>query len=267
MTAFNSDNRNDNGAQTVRKALVVLDALRDLAGSQRLADLAASTGMSPTVVHRLLVELKAAGLVEQVEGSREYRLGIGVLSYASAVLRRSGLVTVGPPIARSIRDEWSETVTLQIRSGAERVVVFEAEGLHDLRHRAPIGQRMPLYSNASGRAIMAFLSDDEIDRALAAPFRQYTERTLTSPGEIREQLHAIRESGLATAQNQTRLGIASIATPIFGLTEEPVGSLAVSGPSARLGEAPPELAGAVLAAGLEISRRLGFHGQPPWSGQ
>ncbi|OJX63396.1 MAG: hypothetical protein BGO95_00600 [Micrococcales bacterium 73-13] len=256
MTVPASDNRN--GAQTLRRALAVLDFLRDHPGSHRLSDIAAATGLSPTVAHRLLSELKAHSLVDQGAATREYRLGNGVLSYASAVLRDSDIVRVGAPIVRRLRDECAETTTLQVPSGRDRVVVYEAEARHELRHRAPVGQKVPMHASASGRAMLAFMSADEIEDVLAGPFQSFTDQTVTSAESIRGELEEIRRRGFAVVHDQTRLGIGAVAAPVFRLGGRPIGSIAVTGPSERILAVTETLTAAVLHASAEISTELGF---------
>jgi DNA-binding IclR family transcriptional regulator len=257
------ETRTKTGTQTLAKALAILDLLREHGQPVRLSRLAEETGLSQTAVHRILREFVAHGLVEQDEATRQYTLGWGVLSYATPVLERAGFVEVAAPVARQLRDAWRETVTVHVRAGDERLVVHEEEGLHDLRRHAGIGQRMPLWASSGGRAILAFMPPEEIERIIAGGVEKLTPSTLTDPDALRERLEETRRTGLAISHDQVIVGLTSVATPIFGVGLRPATSIAISGPSERLTPIPDGLLADVRAAGAAIPRRMGHTAPRP----
>ena len=249
------------GAQTVDRALAVLEALRTSGSEMRLRDVSAAVDLNATAVHRLLSSLMAAGFVAQDPDSRTYRLGWGLLSYADALLRNTQLAEVSAPVARQLRDLSGETVSVQIRNGGERVCIFEAEGLHDVRRRVAIGSQLPLHASASGRAILAFLPDAEIDTLLRGTLRSVTPFTATDPKEIRVALAEIRSTGIARSHDESVVGASAIATPVFQAGRGAVGSIAVTGPTTRWAAVDtPELERELLRLAAELSERLGSRG-------
>lgn len=259
-------NQKANTSATVDRAFVVLEALRDAREPLGVRDLARRVGTSPASVHRLLKSLQVRGFVTQPAGSRAYQLGWGLLTYASALLGRTDVVGVAAPIARNLRDRTAETVTVQVPDGSDRVCVYEAEGLHEVRRRVGVGRRVPLAAGASGRALLAFLPEDEVGELLAAA-APLTARTLTDAARLRALLAETRRTGIAASAGETVDGVASIAAPVFDSSAVVVASLAVSGPSIRC--TPAVLAAFVpllLEAAVELSARLGFQGGLDWTG-
>jgi DNA-binding IclR family transcriptional regulator len=216
-------------------------------------------------VHRLLSSLMGYGFVEQDPLTRSYRLGWGLLSFSDALLRGTQLADISPPIARRLRDISGETVSVQVRSGSDRVCIFEAEGLHDVRRRVGIGSRLPLYASASGRAILAFLPGADLDRLLRGKLRAITPNTTTDLDQLRRILAVVRQTGIARSHDESVVGASAIAAPVFQAADGPVGSIAITGPSPRwTGVDTPKLERELLRGAAELSERLGAREFPDW---
>ena len=254
----------DSGAATVDRALDLLAVLRDSSEPVGVRDLARRLELSPATTHRLLSSLRRHGFVSQTPGTRAYHLGWGLLDYANALLRRTDLVELAAPFARSLRDETGETVTLQVPVGSDRVCVHEAEGVHEVRRRVGVGRSVPLHAGASGRAMLAFMPPAVIDAALEA-MAPLTSRTVTDAERMRALLADTARTGLAFSAGESADGVASVATPVFDGSGSVVGSIAVSGPSERCtAEELAHYGPALLGTGSEVSTRLGFRGPMPW---
>lgn len=258
--------RRSTTAATVDRALDVLELLLAARGPLGVRDMARRLDLSPATIHRLLASLRSHGLVAQVNDSRAYQLGWAFLDYSSALLADVRLADVAAPVARDLRDLTAETVTVQIPVGSDRVCVHEAEGLHEVRRRVGLGRRVPLNAGASGRAILAFLPDDQI----AAFLPRYagvslTTLTETDPARLMQLIDETRATGIAISQGESVDGVSSIATPVFDGTGSVAGSIAVSGPSARwTPEAMRTHRRAILEAAATLSRGLGFRGELPF---
>jgi IclR family acetate operon transcriptional repressor len=243
---------------SVDKALQVLLLLGRETEPLGVREIGRRLGMSPPTVHRLLVTMAGYDLVQQVDGRSEYRLGWACLGLGRAVLGGTELAQAAPDIARRLRDSTQETVTAQIKSGREQVVVVEAEGLHELRRRVGVGRRMPLHAGASGRAILAFLPSQEIEDYLARPLEKVGPNTVTDPAALRERLADVRRLGYTSSHQETVVGVAAASVPVFGDDGQVVGSLSVSGPEARIGsDLEAGIVPALVEAGHALSRALG----------
>jgi DNA-binding IclR family transcriptional regulator len=249
---------------SVDKALQVLLLLGSETEPLGVREIGRRLGMSPPTVHRLLATMSQYDLVQQVNGRSDYRLGWACIGLGRAALTGIELAQAAPDIARALRDLTKETVTAQIRSGREQVVVVEAEGLHELRRRVGIGRRMPLHAGASGRAILAFLPPNEINEYLKGTLEKVGPNTVTDRGILRGRLVSDRERGYTSSHQETVVGVAAASVPVFGHDGRVVGSLSVSGPEARLGA---DLEGRILAelvdAGNALSRALGHEAAVP----
>jgi IclR family acetate operon transcriptional repressor len=246
------------GSLTVDRAITVLDVLREADEALGLTEISRRVRLSRSAVHRLLATLSAHGLVEQDEESHAYRLGWALLRYSDALLRHTRVADIAPPVARRLRDSTQETVTVQVRAGSDRVVVYEAEGPQEVHRRVGIGTRLPLHAGASGLAILANLPASELPRLVSAEIEQLTPATVTDLSKLATRLEAIRVAGVARSEGETVVGASSVAAPLWMSGGLVIGSIAVSGPTWRWADVLPVAEPLVRAAAAELSARLGF---------
>lgn len=94
---------------------------------------------------------------------------------------------------------------------------------------------------------------------LARALPRFTERTITGTSVLRAELEAVVEQGYGVTIEELELGLAAVAAPIRAHDGKVIGAISVSGPVYRLNsDRLPELAKRTVAAGAELSRRMGY---------
>ena len=93
-----------------------------------------------------------------------------------------------------------------------------------------------MYCTGLGKALLAFMSSEEIEKSLPDKFIKFTENTLSSKEELLEDLHHIRERGYSIDNMEHEFGVVCVALPVFGHDGTPVAAISISGPSLRLHE-------------------------------
>src|SRR6516165_450757 len=89
----------------VERALAVLDALGDGGSELGTNEIARRTGINASSVSRLLATLADAGMVEHVQATGRYRLGLRLLQLGNAVLARLDLREIARPHLQALVDE------------------------------------------------------------------------------------------------------------------------------------------------------------------
>jgi DNA-binding IclR family transcriptional regulator len=121
-----------------------------------------------------------------------------------------------------------------------------------------IGGRMPLYCTAAGKAMLAWLPADVVDRVLALPTPARTEHTLTTATAVRENLAVVRERGWSMDDVENELDIRCVGAAVFDRSGAVVAACSLSGPDQRITPSRAlDLGPRVRAAADAISRRLG----------
>jgi IclR family transcriptional regulator, acetate operon repressor len=224
-----------------------------------LSALAELSGLSISTTFRLLGALQANDLVRQGPG-RAYRLGPLVLRLASTLRATTSRREVALPIMTELRDSTDETVGLHmLLPDFTRTVVDQVQSHQPLRRTyTEIGQSIPLHQGAPGKLLLSYLPDYQRDEVLARPLPKATDKTLVDPEQIRAELAAIREQGVAFSYAERVQGIRSVAAPIVDDTGRVEACISASGPEVRMTDARmAEIAQQVKDAAREIGRLLG----------
>jgi IclR family transcriptional regulator, acetate operon repressor len=152
------------------RALRVLETLAGLQQPASLPTIAEKAQLTRTKAYRVLRGLQEHGFVDHA-GHGGYRIGSRAVALATLIGPRPALLQAARPVLTRLAVQTSEVVTLMLRSGAHRVLVLAAEPPGN-PERVPvvIGERSPLTSGCSGRAILAFLPEaEEVLLGLVAP--------------------------------------------------------------------------------------------------
>jgi DNA-binding IclR family transcriptional regulator len=246
-----------------RKALVMADdghirslrILETLAGLQQPAPLktiAERAGLPRTKAYRVLRELQEHGYVDHI-GRSGYRMGGRAVALASLVGPRPVLLQRARPVLIRLAADAGETASLQLRSGAHRVIVLSADPPGTpVRRTTHIGERSPLSSGCGGTAILAFLPAQQVDDILLAQ-----ESHAVRP-ELPGYLVQIRRQGYAISQSANHPEFNGIAAPVLDPDSgHALGSVAIAGHASRLPEPVlHRLATPLLAACADLGPRL-----------
>jgi DNA-binding IclR family transcriptional regulator len=200
-------------------------------GEASLTDLARAIGSTGSAVHRILTALKKKGLIQQTTENGPYSMSWSIFVLTQQLSARADLRRLSRPLMAGLRDRTGETVTLNVRSGFERICIDQVEGLHEVRWHQQIGQISPLYTGATGKAMLAFLTDDDLKEYFRkVKLRKVTPYTIVKRGELLEELETIKVRGYATGTQDRVLGVAAMAAPIFDAVGSPAASLTIAGP-------------------------------------
>lgn len=218
------------GNEAALRALTVLVAMAEAGRPVRATWLAEATGLNRTTVLRALAALQHYQLAEQDPDTGQFRLGIGVLRLSAGYLSAYTLAGAALPEIERLRDSTTETVSLYVRDGTERVCIQRAESPQAVRRSIQVGQRLPLHRGASGKVLLAFLPPSERAALLA--------RVALGPEfdaqAFAAEMDAIVERGYAISVEEREAGVAAVAAPVLDRQGRVRAALAVSGPSWRL---------------------------------
>jgi DNA-binding IclR family transcriptional regulator len=220
--------------RSVKTALQVLEAVARLQ-PVGLSELARSLGLPKTTVQRGLATLGEAGWLESdpLDPTR-WVVGVRVFQVGSTVGERGGLRERALPHINHLAADVQETVHLMVPDGDGVVLIERIDSIHPVRAMAPLGSRVPLHASSNGKAILAYLPGDEIDRYLAGKLNTMTPRTITDATALRRELSSIRERGYAINDEELQDGVVSVAASIRPGGGRPIASVSISGPKSRM---------------------------------
>jgi len=223
----------------------------------RVADGARALGVSPSTAHRLLAMLVFHGFVTQDVATRGYYAGPALLELGMAVVRGNGLTQRARPLLQALRTRVDETVSLAVLDGAE-VLVVDAAQPDRVVHVAPrVGHRSPAHWNATGKALLAELEDDEIARIYSREkLVPATARTVPTRTALLRELERVRELGFATNLGEFEDEMGAVGAAVHSPTGQAIAGLAVTALLTRVEPRVDELAALVLETVAKIEQTL-----------
>lgn len=239
---------------TVAKALQLLTLFDRARPRIGLSELARLSGVNKATCHRLMSELQEFGLVEQLDGSREYRIGPAVLRLA--VLRESTvpLREAALPVLQSIAHATGETTHMSAYAGGELITLaFAYSPAHGMKVMMEDADRLPLHATSSGHAVLAHLPEAERQGILGGALRRLTAETPTDRAALEARIAEVRRNGFAETVGTFEADVHSLAVPLFGQSGRCTGALAVAAPAARM---TPDLRRTIQRHLTEGARRM-----------
>ena len=172
--------------QSVDRAARILKVLGR--GSARLGvtEISEQLGLAKGTAYGLLRTLEAQGMVEQDPDTDKYRLGPAMLQLGNAFLDNHELRGRSLLWADSLASRVGESVRVGVLNGSTVLIVHHVFRPDNSVQILEVGASIPWHACAMGRAIVAYLGEDEVAAMLAdGPFEPLTGRTLVDPGRAR----------------------------------------------------------------------------------
>ena len=244
--------------QSVERAALILKQL-GLEGRLGVTELSERLGLAKATTYGLLRALEAHDLVGQDTETGKYRLGPALLQLGNAFLENHELRARSLLWAENLAARAREAVLVGVLSGENVLVIHHVFRPDNSVQLLEVGAAIPWHACALGKAIVAFLDPAAQANALAGSRQRLTGKTLIEPKPLRAELERIRQEAVAIEDQETVVGDAGIAAPVFDNRGAVVGAIGVTGPVERLlppDHAPPA-AQLVREAGRALSRELG----------
>ena len=243
--------------RAVERALDVLLCFNRQTPELNMTQIAEQISIHKSTVHRLLKTLEKKRFVERDQTTGVYRLGIQLLQMAYLTLEQNDLRRLAAPFMRRLWEQHRETVHLAVLDQADVVFLDALESPQRVKLAAAIGQRLPAFATATGRAILGFMPDEAVQEILKRGMPHYTQHTPSSPEAFWEGRRLVQERGFALDEQEFEEGIDAVAAPILDQAGQPVAAISVAGPAYRLAhDRLMEMGPSVLTAARDIAREI-----------
>jgi IclR family transcriptional regulator, KDG regulon repressor len=244
--------------QTVQKALNLLEALVRSDRPRRLTELSRELGLTKPNVYRLLSTLSVLGYVKKDPATTLYSPTLKLWEMGSMLVRNVDLQSVAGPRLRKLADDTRESVQLAVWDAGYVVYIDKVDSSQPLKAITSIGSRVPATVVSTGKAMLAWMDADALDRAMEH-VKRHTPLTLMRRKEIERDLEETRERGYSINRGEFRAGVCGVAAPVRDRTGHVVAAVGVWGAEkAILGTRREELAHMAVSAARDISREMGF---------
>lgn len=199
------------------------------------AEISELSGINKSTVFRFLVTLENRGFLIRNEKNK-YQLGLKFYSFGQLVYTRMELISIIHPYLEQLTKETGETSHLCILEDGYHIVFLDkALGTLALKMDTPLGMRLPAHLTGSGKAILAFESEQVINQYIKhTDFEPKTDSSIKSAKEFLSILDEIRNHGYACDKEEFEVGLTCYAVPILDVFGRPIAAISSSGPTTRM---------------------------------
>ncbi|MFV1493575.1 IclR family transcriptional regulator [Phaeobacter sp. JH18-32] len=200
---------------SVARGFRVLEELSVAPGPLSLSELARSTGLTVPTVQRLTATLTEAGYLEKVPETKRYRSTVKTVDLLYSYLSRNEFAKTAWPHLVRLREELKLDVSLSVPLGSSMIYVHRLPGYRGNFENTLPGKRLPMQLSASGRCYLAAKSDLDVQTFLnSSDLTPLTARSLVDPEQIFSAILECRANGYCLVEQETSLGLATIACPV-----------------------------------------------------
>jgi IclR family pca regulon transcriptional regulator len=260
LVAEKGSKESKNVVYSVAKCFRVMEAFTSEMPSLLLSEVARRADVDNATAFRLLNTLVALGYVEKDEGEKRFRLSLKCLDLGFNAIARMDLRQIARPMLHRLVAEGAGAASIGVLDHGDVIYIDRVQpGLTRIVVDIRIGTRIPAFSSALGRAMLAALPPEARRRHLESRERApLTPYTVTDVDRLMALLDEAQARGYALVDQESVVGLRAIAAPIVGSDGLPIAALSVAAAStaAPSEEFTARYGGAVREVAATLSRAM-----------
>jgi DNA-binding IclR family transcriptional regulator len=217
------------GVQVIARAAHLLRELATVPDGLTTLELAERLDLPKATVYRIARALIDEDFIRPLPLGK---LSIGPAFIVIAGSMQNDLRQGVRPFLEGLSRELNERVDLAVLDGGDALFIDRygsARGVHVASH---VGARLPVQCTASGKALLAGLSQAEVEAVLDGPLQGLTPNSITEKRLLMVELEQVRETGIAYDREEYAVGVTALATSVRDAADSVV-AIAVQLPLAR----------------------------------
>lgn len=223
------------GTQTLIRGLRVLEAMATQDRPIGVGELSRLLELPKATVQRLLRTLGQQGWAQlSSDPVTRWELSPRMLALARTGAPSKTLREVAMPHLVALGERTGETIHLSIPDQNVRLVLLDrVDSIHPVRTFNAIGASTALHASSSGKAFLAMLPPDELERILARPLERVMPNTCVDPQQLKQQILEARDCGYAVNIAENRAHVCAVGAAVTDPSGRPVATVAISMPDLR----------------------------------
>ena len=243
----------------IARAADILELVAFAPEPPRIAAIATAIGIPRNSVYEIVNTLESRRLVRLGDDGR-VRLGSWLFELGSRYAQSVDLLAEARATASRVRDASGETVHVATLDGRHALYLIKEESRHLVRMSSAIGLRLPAHVSGVGKAMLAALPLDELERRFAGvTLERLTPNSLTTFGALERDLAATRIRGYAIDNEESSPEVSCVAAALLDARGDVVAGMSISVPLSRMNPSRErELADMVIRAMGDLGVRLAY---------
>ena len=209
MTTSKSSKTEPARVATLERALSILSVFESSDAPVTLAEISKATGLYKSTILRLLASFEDHGYLRRSDDGSTYSLGPTAFRLGMKYKQAFELDEAIESALEELVQKGTESASFHVLDRDYRLCILRVDSNHPTLDRVRAGDRLPLDKGAAGKVLLAFSGVGDAD------------------------LQPVRQDGIAVSYGEVDPSCAAISVPVFGLNNELIGALSVSGPKER----------------------------------
>lgn len=211
---------------SIQKTLAFLELISQHPSGLRLTDIAPHLGITVPAAHNYTKSFIQKGYLVKDKESGKFKTTFKIVKLGFIVLKHNPIIELTTPLLQQLSDEIQSAVHIAIREGNFGLCINKAGSYHAQLSIPRVGMEFALYPTALGRAMLAYLPPEELDRYFEeVELHPFTNRTVTSKSDLKQLIHQVHRRGYSLDFEEHKIGLCSMGVPIFDQSNRVIGSL------------------------------------------
>jgi len=244
----------------LERGLAVLELVAKSRNGLTFSQVSRNFDFPKSSIHCLLVTLERLGYLQRLESSGRFVAGLNLVRIATVASHGITLRQKAGPVLTDLAQRSGLTVHMAVLENNEALLIAKVEPSGSRPVATWVGKRIDYHCTSLGKALIAWLSDEEI-RSLVRERQmlRHNENTISTLARLKENLMATRSAGYAVDDEEEEIGIRCVGAPVVGVSGKVEAAVSVSGTVEQIpADDIPRLGATLQEAASEMSRRLGW---------
>ena len=223
--------------KTIRSVIKAFDVIDYMALSEKelgVTEISEALNYGVSATYHLLNTLKECNIIEQNETTKKFKLGLKLWQIGMRAYEQNDISIILKPYLRKLKELTGETSNLTILDNNQIVYIAQEESNRLLKMFTKIGVSAPLHCTGAGKILLAYQPESKQDHILdSIELTKYTNKTITDKDKLMEEIDLIKKQGYGLDDEEREIGVSCIGAPIFGVNNEIISCISISGPKSR----------------------------------
>ena len=180
-----------------------------------MTEVAQMLGLPKSNVSRLLRTMREVGLLDSARDGRGYSPGTMLLGFGEVASAGRSLGMRAHAAITRLSEQSGHAGFVSARVGSYMVGLTHHAGRNPLQVGVFLGgQRLHIDACATGRALLASLSDDEVHTLLGGQVSRATPQSPATMEALFERIALVRERGYAESHHEAGRGVGALAVAV-----------------------------------------------------
>ena len=221
---------------TLENAVGVLRCFSAARAELTVKDASALLKLPKSNVSRLLRSMRDTGLLDSAIDSRGYRPGVLLIELGQVFRAGRSLIACANDAVRGIGDVLGHTGYVSARVGTDMLGLAHHAGRNAIQVGVPLGRRLSVDACATGRSLLALMSDGEVRTLLGNKLSRVGLNAPATFADLFRRLALVRRLGYAESVDEAGKGVGAFAVAVQDPQTDEALSICITFPSATLDE-------------------------------